>query len=119
MQSHHFCSVCKQGLWNSLMQRITLIDAVRQSCTGGSISVAVDVLQLAQFRQLRLGGLEEKYYISWSRKGVHVPEFDGLFNATLPAAGESWTVVVKFETSQVRRVEYAVLESKKTFVTCQ
>lgn len=110
MSSHSFCPVCLEGLWLSLLSRLTLIDSVNIDCKStDAVLVSLKLLPLAQFRTTGLVDEgSEVYSIKWSRNGLHVKDLDEMTDTSLslpPSADQidKWQASVTFTTLKVRK----------------
>ncbi|KAI0035218.1 IgA peptidase M64-domain-containing protein [Vararia minispora EC-137] len=110
----NFCSVCAEGLWLSLLERVGLIDDVRTRCikdtaTGRWIrEVQVDLIPLSCPREPR-----GEYMIEWIKDGARIPAFS---NATVLSLNDSeargkYEVFVQFFTDEVRSDPQGLLKA--------
>ncbi|KAI8910912.1 IgA peptidase M64-domain-containing protein [Gorgonomyces haynaldii] len=120
MSQHEFCSVCKQGLWTNLLKRISLIDELKQDCNSTQIQAHLKTIQLGQFREKPVDGLEESLHCQWFQGNELKEELNDNFDPVLDAvAGEEWHVIVSLSSSQIRRDKKGVTQSRLDFVTCK
>ena len=116
--SPHFCKVCTEGLWLSLLGHIDLINDIRigecEKQSSGSWTRVVDLqlLPLAQFRTESIIP-KESYTVKWKKNGRIIREFTNQTRLEVDAgdAVGRWTVMIKFATEEVR-VDDARLYSK-------
>ncbi|KAJ3294773.1 hypothetical protein HK104_003313 [Borealophlyctis nickersoniae] len=120
MSSVSFCDVCQEGLWTSLLSRISLIDSLTATCTishndnTAVTALSLKVLPLAQFRpeEERMDG--EEYTVVWKHNGKRREEFDGKFDLEVGHEGRGrWVAEVGFATKEVRKDQRGVLKAKK------
>ncbi|CAI6334414.1 unnamed protein product [Periconia digitata] len=116
MQSVDFCDACIEGLWLSLMNPLSLIDNVTQVAQpDGSTNVTLDLLPLAQFRQVP-NNHAETYTILWygADEDVVLDEFTNSTSALIDSGTTDFGVEVRFWTEQVRvdRNEVLVLKER-------
>ncbi|KAL2917851.1 hypothetical protein HK105_202724 [Polyrhizophydium stewartii] len=124
MSSHAFCSVCKEGLWQNLLTRLSLIDGIHTTCAKGRDEVRLKVvtIPLAQFRPEKQRAMfpDERLTVTWLRNGVEVPELANQFDISLPRKmrkrGDVFTAKVVFETPQVRVDKRGVMSSTMDWV---
>ncbi|KAI8615264.1 IgA peptidase M64-domain-containing protein [Chytriomyces sp. MP71] len=132
MTSPVFCPVCKEGLFLSLLDRISLIDSINTSCepqSGGdddsdewgakSLHVArLNLLKLAHLREKGKRVPGEKYNIKWIRDGVAVNELDDKEEVRVKAkdAVGDWSVSVRISTPLVRDDPDGMTVSRMAFV---
>jgi hypothetical protein len=91
-----FCPVCKQGMWDNLMKRISLIDSATVDCARKSIKL--NVLAIGQFRKQALG-LKEKLTVDWFFEG----KLSNLNSFEIkPEKKGKWQAVVKYTTEERR-----------------
>lgn len=104
MHSVDFCDACIEGLWQSLLRPLSLIDGVTQVARDdGRRNVTLELLPLAEFRQIATSKAES-YTVTWyGADGETV--VDEWANQTSVVAGrcvKSLEVEVRFDTEQVR-----------------
>ncbi|KAI8925350.1 IgA peptidase M64-domain-containing protein [Entophlyctis helioformis] len=123
MSSHSFCPVCKEGLWENLMTRISLIDDLVETCDTekSELHLRLVPLPLAQFRAPGVAKVDgEKYHVVWRRDGRVLDEFKDAFEIVVPLGkrrrGQVYTVELVLETPQVRNDRNGVLRSKLEWV---
>ncbi|KAH9906054.1 IgA peptidase M64-domain-containing protein [Xylariomycetidae sp. FL2044] len=117
MQSVDFCDACMEGLWLSLLGPLSLVDNVTQVITpDGSTNVTLELLPLAQFRQVP-NAHAEAYTIFWygADEDVVLDEFTNSTSALLDSTATEFGVEVRFWTEQVRVDEDGVLVLKERF----
>jgi hypothetical protein len=117
--STSFCSVCLEGLWLSLLKRVSLIDYISVTLPTGDITLeapAVLQLTLVPFGELRKPipePLTEFYTIVWEKDGVPLPQFS---NSTRIVVTENvhgtWRVIVQLHTVEVKVDVDRLLESR-------
>ncbi|KAF9265286.1 hypothetical protein L218DRAFT_924474 [Marasmius fiardii PR-910] len=100
-----YCPVCLEGLWTTLLGRLSLIDNITETCetrTGNTVLNAT-LIPVAQFRTgEKIPG--ESYTIQWLRNGKVVNEFTNKTLVTIPKASASgnYTLDVKFSSAEIR-----------------
>jgi len=112
--SPDFCSVCREGLWLSLLRRVSLIDefsvTVPQKPETGPIIMDLTLVPLGHLREHTLPG--ESFAITWQKDGVSLPDFANLTRVTV--GGDNmhgmWRAHVKLHTPEVRVDVYHLLE---------
>lgn len=117
MSSTDFCPVCKEEMWLQFLQRMSLIDGHSVASAGGTTTVTVTIVPVAQFRPEPIPGVTEQLDVMWARNGVTRPELAGQFSFSLPnsdAAG-NWVATVVYTTSEVRRDPHGLLTFIEAF----
>jgi hypothetical protein len=110
MRHPNFCSVDQQNIWHNLLRRISLIDAVKSSRSGATVTASVETPDLAD--------LSIRWYLAQSGNEEELTEFrdkkswqkDGL------ATGAKILVKVRFETDEVRKYTKDFEDTAKTQV---
>ncbi|KAK0464786.1 IgA peptidase M64-domain-containing protein [Desarmillaria tabescens] len=98
----NFCKVCLEGLWHALLSKVNLIDDVTEGCSGKSKTLTVELIPLAQFRQVPIEP-NESYTITWSRNGEVIEAFTNKTTLIVDEnAGATYTVTAKYATTEVR-----------------
>ncbi|KAF8513772.1 IgA peptidase M64-domain-containing protein [Gautieria morchelliformis] len=117
--STSFCSVCLEGLWLSLLKRVSLIDDFSVTLPVGHITLespAVLQLTLVPFGELRKpnpGSPTEFYTIEWERDGVPLPQFSDLTRVVLTEnVHGTWRATVQLHTAEVKVDIDRLLESR-------
>ncbi|KAJ3037627.1 hypothetical protein HDV00_001431 [Rhizophlyctis rosea] len=104
--------VCKEGLWQNLLSKLSLIDSI----TCHSQTIKVTPLPLAQFRKQPITMLEEMR-IKWFRDGKEVEELEGKWKVKIDDdhefGREGWEVEVEFVTREVRKDKRGVMREKR------
>lgn len=103
MHSVDFCDACIEGLWLSLLRPLSLIEDVTQVARpDGSKNVTVELLPLAQFREIPRK--TENYTILWyGADGKTVlGQWTNQTSAIIDKNAASFEVEVRFRTEQVR-----------------
>jgi len=113
--SPEFCSVCKEGLWLSLLRRVSLLDGLSISF-GGSDSVTLR-LRLLPFGQLRTDQANrlrgEEYSIQWRKEDQDLPHFAN--ETTIKVDGNiygNWSVFIQLHTPEVREDTFQLLHGQ-------
>lgn len=112
--SPSFCSVCLEGLWLSLLKRVSLIDDIAvllPDSPHDTIYLDIHLVPLGQFRS---GGVVEGevYSIYWSKDGQPLPQHTNKTSiATNSDVYGLWEVSVHLDTPQVRKDPYSLLKS--------
>jgi hypothetical protein len=104
MHSVNFCDACIEGLWQSLLRPLSLIDNVTQtSLPEGHKNVTLELLPLAEFRQISRE-TEESYSIEWySGSGETVIEdWANKTSVVVNKCATQLQVEVKFHSEQIR-----------------
>lgn len=97
----NFCKVCLEGLWHALLSKVSLIDGVSEGCSGKSKTLSVELIPLAQFRQVPIEPTES-YTITWSRDGEVIEEFTNKTTLIVDEnGGATYTVTAKYATTEV------------------
>ncbi|KAH7368677.1 IgA peptidase M64-domain-containing protein [Plectosphaerella cucumerina] len=104
MHSVNFCDACIEGLWQSLLRPLSLIDNITQtSLPEGHKNVTLELLPLAEFRQISRE-TEESYSIEWySGSGETVIEdWANKTSVVVNKCATQLQVEVKFHSEQIR-----------------
>ncbi|GAP91834.1 hypothetical protein SAMD00023353_6700150 [Rosellinia necatrix] len=115
--SPNYCHACLEGLWLALLRPLSLVDGVtRTAQPDGSTRVALDLLPLAQFRQIPIPH-REAYAIRWyGADGRTVLEQWTNSTSALFAPGVAEFVVeVAFSSEQIRVDKDGVTTQKKRY----
>jgi hypothetical protein len=120
--SQSFCSVCLEGLWLSLLKRVSLIDDISVTLPDGDITpkdLVVVQLTLVPFGELRppIRDISTEFYtVVWEKDGVPLPQFANSTKITLNEnVPGTWRVIVKLHTSEVKVDLDGLLESRAEF----
>lgn len=116
MHSVDFCDACIEGLWQSLLRPLTLIDEVTTSVQeDGRKIVTLDLLPLAEFRQVPRDTVES-FSVHW-----YIPDgetlIEGVTNETSIIVAKCVTsleVEVTFHSEQVRVDTGGVMVDRQT-----
>jgi hypothetical protein len=109
-----FCSVCKEGLWLSLLQRVSLVDKIDTFCErDGARTLSLTPLPLGRFRdekekkELARKNKVEKLGIKWWRDGVEQKALEDEMQVKVGAVESvaHWVAEVVLESSEVRKDE--------------
>ncbi|KAJ3046627.1 hypothetical protein HK097_000677 [Rhizophlyctis rosea] len=130
MSSEAFCSVCKEGLWQNLLSKISLIDEITISHTPATSSflslfsrnekkktqVSVTTLPLAQFRVgSKIEG--EEFLVRWYVGGREREELRGQWSVEVEdgegKGNGKWEVDVEFVTREVRKDLRGVMKERR------
>ncbi|KAK1227753.1 hypothetical protein PQX77_009224 [Marasmius sp. AFHP31] len=113
-----YCPVCLEGLWTTLLSRVSLIDNITESsCSSSSVTLTTNLVPLAQFRKPKpIAG--ETYSIQWLKNGVAVKEFANKTSVVVakPGGNGNYTVDVKLSTPEIRLDRNGVTEDKVVHV---
>ncbi|KAL7621647.1 hypothetical protein AAE478_008974 [Parahypoxylon ruwenzoriense] len=112
-----FCAACIEGLWLSLLGPLSLIDNVTQTTQpDGSTNVTLDLIPLAQFRQVP-NRHEEAYTILWygADENEILEEWTNKTSALIGPDATGFGIEVRLWTEQVRVDRDNVLVQKETF----
>ena len=113
--SASFCSVCLEGLWLSLLKRVSLIDdfSVTLPTSEEPVVLQISLVPFGEMRKPTTGVLTEFYTIKWEKDGEHLPQFT---NSTKIVVNESahgtWRVFVRLHTTEVKVDINRLLESR-------
>ncbi|PCH40428.1 hypothetical protein WOLCODRAFT_150474 [Wolfiporia cocos MD-104 SS10] len=129
----NFCSVCLEGLWLSLFNRVDPIDGIRTDCVAGNAdrnhatgssantvawkrTLDLDLVPLAQFRTDAVS-VEESYTITWVKDGEALEEFTNKTHLELDHAVAlgTYMVDVQFTTAEVRVDREGLLRSSAEY----
>ncbi|KAJ7234463.1 IgA peptidase M64-domain-containing protein [Mycena rebaudengoi] len=103
----NFCKVCLEGLWLSLLRKISLVDSIEEASVqldAGKCTKSLD-LRLAPLAHLRadpVAGLEESYTITWFRDGQRLEKWANKTHVELEEGTATYAVEVKYSTTEVR-----------------
>lgn len=112
--SSDFCNVCLEGLWLSLLSRISLIEHLILNLERDHQLFTMEIIPipLGQFRS-EARSLDEAYNIEWTKDGVPLTQYS---NLTRVAAREdisgTWQVIIRLHTPQVRMDPDQLLQSQ-------
>ena len=106
----NFCKVCLEGLWHSLLRRVSLVDDIQEGCgyTGSGAQVATLDMKLVPLAQFRPDAEEnknnERYTILWWRNGQILHEFINKTRLEIDGTNAvgKYVIDVKFATDEVR-----------------
>ncbi|KAI2619552.1 IgA peptidase M64-domain-containing protein [Hypomontagnella submonticulosa] len=115
--SANFCDACIEGLWESLLKPLSLIDNVTQVVqSDGSTNVTLDLLPLAQFRKVP-NPHAESYTILWygADENVVLEKWTNSTSALIGPDIAEFGVEVTFWTEQVRVDKASVLKEKERY----
>ncbi|KFA63875.1 hypothetical protein S40285_10215 [Stachybotrys chlorohalonatus IBT 40285] len=115
MHSVDFCDACIEGLWWSLLRPLNLIDGITQRArTDGVTNVTLELLPLAQFREIP-NSAEESYTIQWfDSDGGVLAEWANSTTALISQELGEVEVEVRFSTEQVRLDPQNVMLERET-----
>jgi hypothetical protein len=106
MMSDKFCPICKEGMWMSLLKRVSLLDKVEIHCHSDSVSVRLKLIGRKHYRvrwfqgqNQEVNDLEDK--VHWTRQYQ---------NSQGP-----WEARISFSTSEVRDDPKGLLEFEHRF----
>ncbi|KAI1080162.1 IgA peptidase M64-domain-containing protein [Whalleya microplaca] len=117
LYSVDFCSACIEGLWLSLLGKLTLIDNVTQVAQpDSSTNVTLDLLPLGEFRKIP-NAHEEAYTILWygADKDVVLADWTNSTSALIEPGTTEFGVKVSFWTEQVRVDTAGTLVQEKRY----
>ncbi|KAJ3413056.1 hypothetical protein HDV05_008577 [Chytridiales sp. JEL 0842] len=104
MTTPHFCSVCKEGMFLQLLQKVSVIDNVDTFCISERKvhTAKVNVIPVAQFRPEgeRIEG--EKFEVTWYKDGVVQEGLKDMLEVDVEGVEGMWEVEVKFVTPEIR-----------------
>ncbi len=116
MNSHRFCSVCKENNWMHFLTKMTMVDDVAVTpLADGKVKVRVSIPPLGQFRPTPLAG--EMVEITWKKDGQIVPLLMNQqeWEATRVESEGDWSVSVRFITPEVRKDPRNLLTAEEEF----
>ncbi|KAG7088771.1 hypothetical protein E1B28_012737 [Marasmius oreades] len=110
-----YCPVCLEGLWTTLLGRLSLIDNVTETCEPQTSSTILNatLIPVAQFRSgTKIPG--ESYTIQWLKNGKVVAGFTNQTVVKIPKADASgnYTLDVKFSSAEIRLDRNRVTEGQ-------
>ncbi|EPQ54790.1 hypothetical protein GLOTRDRAFT_139285 [Gloeophyllum trabeum ATCC 11539] len=104
----NFCSVCREGLWRSLLRRVHLVDDVYTGCAQDASTgkwtrtIELYLVPLAQFRRDPVTP-QESYAVTWSKGGQILEEFTNRTSIVVDdEVGVTYDISVEFSTEEVR-----------------
>ncbi|KAH8923272.1 hypothetical protein BT69DRAFT_1219226 [Atractiella rhizophila] len=110
--STDFCTVCKEGLWLSILSRVSLIDDISYDCESDIIS-----LTLVSFPKEQ----DVTYSVTWYFDGEQIEEWDDLQEVNVDEhTVEIVKVKVELKTPEIRKDEkgYSVDEAEVVITEC-
>lgn len=116
MHSVDFCDACIEGLWQSLLRPLSLIDNVTQTAQlDGYTKVELDLLPLAQFRDVPRE--TEAYTVLWYNADNNsvLNEWTNKTTAIISQELAEVEVEIKFSSKQIRVDTNGVLVHKEKF----
>jgi len=117
MESTKFCPICKEGMWQQFLQRMSLVDDVEVSISGGTVDVQLKAVPLAQLREVPVPGLTESYSVVWTKDGQRQDQLGDqfTFTGTEEDLAGSWEVELTLSSSEVRSDPSGLLTSNRAF----
>ncbi|KAI1384424.1 IgA peptidase M64-domain-containing protein [Hypoxylon trugodes] len=115
--SANFCSACMEGLWLSLLGKLSLVDNVTQVAQpDGSTNATLNLLPLAELRQVP-NPHQEAYSILWYGADENTPlgEYTNSSSALIESGVAEFGVEVRFWTEQIKVDKAGVLVKKERF----
>lgn len=101
----NFCSVCKEGLWMSLLGGVSLIDDIEDYCIGSDKVLNLTVVPLAQLRDTPVPGLVESLGIRWLKDGQEMADWTN--KTVVQMEGQKvlgeWAVEIQYSTEEIRK----------------
>ncbi|KAH8166081.1 hypothetical protein CIB48_g2179 [Xylaria polymorpha] len=116
--SPNYCYACLEGLWLALLKPLSLIDNVTQTAQpDGSTKVSLDLLPLAEFRQIP-NPHKEAYTILWygADENVILEQWSNSTSALLTPDVTEFGVEIRFSSEQIRVDKNGLLVEKQRFV---
>ncbi|KAJ3515781.1 hypothetical protein NLJ89_g1540 [Agrocybe chaxingu] len=117
----NFCKVCVETLWIKLLQHVSFVDSIQETCELQADSAAVKVLDLVllplgDFRQRAIAP-KESYTIIWQKDGVVLEDFTNKTKITIDEADAlgTYNIHVKFSTEEVRIPDSPTLENNISY----
>jgi hypothetical protein len=117
MTHTEFCSVCKEGMWQQFLQRISLIDSVVISPPTSPDAPRNVTLNTLKLGLLRAPGNEvegESLEVRWTLGGVEQAELRDRFE--IQARNGSWIVSVKLVTPEIRSDPLGRTSESQSFI---
>ncbi|KAI1755979.1 IgA peptidase M64-domain-containing protein [Xylaria castorea] len=116
--SPNYCYACLEGLWLALLKPLSLIENVTQTAQpDGSTKVSLDLLPLAEFREIPIPH-QEAYTILWygADENVVLEQWSNSTSALLGPDVTEFGVEVRFSSEQIRVDKDGVSVEKERFV---
>ncbi|KAI1276428.1 IgA peptidase M64-domain-containing protein [Xylaria sp. FL0933] len=116
--SPNYCNACLEGMWLALLTPLSFIDNVTQiALPDGSTQVSLDLLPLAQFREIPIPHAEA-YTILWygADENVVLEQWTNQTSAVLEPGVTEFGVEVRFSSEQIRVDEDGVLVQSERYV---
>ncbi|CAA7265508.1 unnamed protein product [Cyclocybe aegerita] len=117
----NFCKVCIETLWIKLLQHVSFVDSIQETCELQADSAALKVLDLvllplADLRQRAIAA-KESYTIIWQKDGVVLEDFTNKTRIAVDEAGAlgTYNIHVKFSTEEVRISDSPTLENNISY----
>lgn len=111
--SPDFCNVCLEGLWLSLLSRITLIDDVIVNLHESSPVLVIEIIPipLGQFRS-EIPPNGEVYSIDWTKDDILLVQYSNMTRAVIQQnIYGTWRINLNLHTPDVRRDTNRLLQS--------
>jgi hypothetical protein len=112
MYSVDFCDACIEGLWQSVLRPLSLVDNITQVASCRGTNVTLELLPVAEFRDVPRE--TEAYTITWSVDGQVLGEWANQTSALISHNTSAVEVDVKLWTAQVRVDTGGVLQESVT-----
>ncbi|KAI1349978.1 IgA peptidase M64-domain-containing protein [Xylaria sp. FL0043] len=117
--SPNYCNACLEGMWLALLTPLSFIDNVTQTALpDGSTQVSLDLLPLAQFREIPIPHAEA-YTILWyggANGNVVLEQWTNQTSAVLGPRVREFGVEVRFSSEQIRVDKDGVLVQRERYV---
>ncbi|KIJ54835.1 hypothetical protein M422DRAFT_24726 [Sphaerobolus stellatus SS14] len=124
MTSPKFCNVCKEGLWMSIMKRVSVIDSltvlIRDKPGKGGwppkylLAVWLTALPPPERDASGVDLPGASYSVHWQKDGVYLAQYANQTKIELisePEVVGNWTVTVEFSLVEVKKDPYHLLRS--------
>lgn len=116
--SPNYCYACLEGMWLALLTPLSFIDNVTQTTLpDGSTQASLDLLPLAQFREIPIPH-QEAYTILWygADRNVVLEEWTNQTTAQFAPRVREFGVEVRFSSDQIRVDEDGILIQRERYV---
>ncbi|KAI1427316.1 IgA peptidase M64-domain-containing protein [Xylaria sp. FL1777] len=115
--SPNYCYACLEGMWLALLTPLSLIDNITQTALpDGSTQVSLDLLPLAQFREIPIPH-REAYTILWYGTDRHavLEEWTNQTTAKFAPRVREFGVEVRFSSEQIRVDKDGILTQRERY----
>ncbi|KAI0105667.1 IgA peptidase M64-domain-containing protein [Nemania sp. FL0031] len=115
--SPNYCYACLEGLWLALLKPLSFIDNVTQTAQpDGSTEASIDLLPLAQFREIPIPH-EEAYTVLWygADKNTVLTQWTNSTTAVFAPDVKEFGVEIRFSSEQIRVDKEGTLMEKARY----